>query len=626
MVQAWASLYVGAFLKAVGGQDVFLSSRQMGIQDESLPDKWGTKGHDSWVFSIALAGHPNLCLDLPSEVKGTMLQAWECNGHEGQLFFFDAGTFKIQYAGDSSMCLDAQQGDKGQQLMLWECNDLPAQKFGYDYDSSTDSGRITLGDGVSAIATLCVELAGGSTDSGAIPQVAECSSAPAFTLKAGITIRSGANYQVCIDLAGGNAVNGADVELWECNGLINQQWVFESGSYAIKWAGDTNFCIDSGALAEGNGLFLWDCNGLEQQKWGYDSQAGTIYTLDSTNLCLDIPAGDWTMGNVAELWECNGCWNQQWAVVGPRSAALSSALATVPPGDVCPGLPSPGPAPGPAPAPITVFMPDCANAAAGWPTFNSVTDLTNDAEWSTYFTLVYGGIPQTGYPICVGAFVQIVIRGKQTTKPVQQCQDSTGQDGDLVTIGKPYNCCDPPDNLVSFIYNTKNLGNAVPENNWVEIQHVSFIQDKHSAWYYLAFGSAIWWNVGKTVVYKDHPDVSLALLGTTCKDEPGHGTPPTECELDFNKWFVEARKKGLQSIQITHHYDCGCGPTGPSSWTEGKINHNRQCQLEIIDVNGHGNAHGGCASLTYKAGWMATQDCACNDGLSYTNCAGFGLR
>lgn len=237
------------------------------------------------------------------------------------------------------------------------------------------------------------------------------------------------------------------------------------------------------------------------------------------------------------------------------------------------------------------------------------------------------------YPICSGSWMQIVTKGSQPFRNsnqkiganANQCHDSTALEGELVTIGENYNCCDPPEGLVSFIYNTKNFGVQVPENHWVEIQHVSFSQDKDAAWYYLAFGSAIWWNVGKTVVYKDHPEVSRGLLQTNCKDDPGHSTPATECEQDFDNWFVEARKRGLQSIQITEHYDCGCGPTGPSSWTGDTVNHNRRCQVEIIDVNGHGNAHGGCASKNYKAGWKATQDCACNSALPYTNCAGYGL-
>merc|ERR1711865_867044 len=125
------------------------------------------------------------------------------------------------------------------------------------------------------------------------------------------------------------------------------------------------------------------------------------------------------------------------------------------------------------------------------------------------------------------------------------------------------------------------------------------------------------WNTGKTIVFNDHPDVTAGLLGVghTCEDDAGHSSPPTECEQDFNQWFVAARLQGLDSIQITHHYDCGCGETGPSSWI-----HNRLCQTEIIDVNGKGNNHGGCASDVYRAGWAASKECNCNSGLNYANC------
>lgn len=543
------------------------------------------------------------------------------------------------------MCLDARDQQPGTQLMLWECNGQPQQTFGYiDYDSATDSGQVALGD--SSSATFCVDVAGGDVESGALLQVWECNGLPqqSFTLKKGITIRSGADYQVCLDLAGGEAQNGAEVEVWECNGLINQQWIFESGSNAIKWAGDSSYCIDSGALEEGRSLFLWECNGLTQQMWGYDE--GTIYLDDprvgGSRFCLDIPDGLFDPGTAAELWGCNGCWNQQWAVVGPSSASLAGVRATNFPDrnsssssnfttvNGCPPLPSPGPSP-PSPFSTTttppvssnVFMPDCSLAAAGWPTFKDAKELGQDAEWSSYFTNIYGEIPKSGYPICVGAFTQIPARGGQT-KPTQQCHLTQPNDGELVDTMS--DCCDPRNNVVSFIYNSKNVGLDVPANHWAEVQHRSFSQDKDAAWYYLVFGSAIWWNVGQTVVYKDHPDASLALVGTPCKDDAGHATPPTECEQDFPGWFNTARSQGLDSIQITHHYDCGCGAEGPSSWSDADGHHNRLCQTEIIDVNGHGNVHGGCASSSYKAGWAAAQVCNCNSGLEYTNCNGYGLR
>jgi len=193
-------------------------------------------------------------------------------------------------------------------------------------------------------------------------------------------------------------------------------------------------------------------------------------------------------------------------------------------------------------------------------------------------------------------------------------------DGDLVDILSV--CCDPGTSLTTYLYNSQNIGHTVPAYNWAEVQHIHFSEDHNSAWYYLTFGSAIWWNVGNTIVFKDHPDASQALLGHSCKDKKQHkSSPHTECELDFNQWFSTALQNGYDSIQITDHYDCACGATGPSSWT-----HNRLCQTEIIDIKADPNVAGGCSSTTLKAGWAASKDCNCDDSLAYANCNGYGLR
>merc|ERR1712137_193539 len=112
----------------------------------------------------------------------------------------------------------------------------------------------------------------------------------------------------------------------------------------------------------------------------------------------------------------------------------------------------------------------------------------------------------------------------------------------------------------------------------------------------------------------------MALLGHECRDDPMHKTSPaTECEKDFADWSTAAKSQGLNTIQIVEHYDCACGTQGPSSWT-----HNRICQTEIIDFYGRIDS-GGCSSANFKAGWAASRECACNPGLSYANCDGFGL-
>jgi len=262
-------------------------------------------------------------------------------------------------------------------------------------------------------------------------------------------------------------------------------------------------------------------------------------------------------------------------------------------------------------------MPQCELAAPGWPIFNTAHELQSNSEWAQYFSIVYGEIPSFGYPICVGAFTQIAVRGgQQITANPQDCVDSIVDEGTLIHAMTPW--IEPQQNLVTHIYSSRNVRHAVPANMWAEIQHLNSRVDMGEAWYFLEFGSAVWFNVGNTIVFNDHPDASEYFLSAKCSE--GHkSSPHTECERDFTQWYKEARKQKYTSIQFTNHYDCGCGVEGPSSWK-----HNRLCHTEIIDFNALCNK-GGCASGSYKAGWAAQRDCDCDSSKEYSNCKGFGL-
>lgn len=283
-------------------------------------------------------------------------------------------------------------------------------------------------------------------------------------------------------------------------------------------------------------------------------------------------------------------------------------------------VPSPAPAPSlaPAPSPSNVFMPNCSWAAPGWPIFNTMDELQLDSEWAHYFKTVYGEIPSFGYPICVGAFMQLAVRGgKNITKDPQICKDDSVEDGTLVQTMAVART-EPPLHLVTHISNSRNMRHAVPPNTWAEIQHVHSWIDMGQAWYFLEFGSAVWFNVGNTIVFNDHPDASKYFLNAECS-EPHPSTPHTECENDFHQWWPKAQEQQLTSIQFISHNDCTCGEEGPSSWS-----HKRLCPTEIIDVNSHHTIFSGCSS-NYKAGWAAQQDCDCDWSKRYSNCKGFGL-
>jgi len=285
----------------------------------------------------------------------------------------------------------------------------------------------------------------------------------------------------------------------------------------------------------------------------------------------------------------------------------------------------------------------CQYDAGGWPTFQTEEELQNHPQWSIYFIRIYGGVPSTGYPICPGAFQYLwkLSAAEAGVVEFDPFECSTGDalpGGDALTgmelnpgtyftgMSKALEGWD----VAAYIYNPNFYGVAAPANTWVEVSHIVFPGDIGAIWYYMSVGSGLWIQTGKTVVYKDHPDVVSDLLGQSCSDQANDkwGTHPTECENNFPDVYSAASSKGLNTIQITDHYDCTCGPAGESSFM-----HYRHCYTEIIALDDPNGAKKGCSRLL-RGGWEASGDCNCDEsfksaafdpvckdgGCSYANC------
>jgi len=176
--------------------------------------------------------------------------------------------------------------------------------------------------------------------------------APAPPLPRGYkTITPQDNQDLCLDAPGGNAFNGNQLWLWECNGLASQTWVVDN--FQIRYAGDENYCIDSGDMGSGAQLFLWECNGLPQQTWSYDSDAMTIYVdEDQVNTCLDYYEDDSNNGQALHILDCNGLGNQQWHLWDSDGPAPDPVPSPAPlPPSPAPTPPAPDPVPSPEPSP-----------------------------------------------------------------------------------------------------------------------------------------------------------------------------------------------------------------------------------------------------------------------------------
>jgi len=252
----------------------------------------------------------------------------------------------------------------------------------------------------------------------------------------------------------------------------------------------------------------------------------------------------------------------------------------------------------------------------GWPVFQNQNELTN-SPWSKYFQLVYGEIPTTGYPICIGNLMLIYAdQAAQSQVSLPPLMDSCPkQSGDYHKVlgWKETGFTWIYNTVLSEPYSDNKATGALPPHIWVEIMHMGYKQDGEASWMYYTPGSAIWMYLGVTKTYKDHSDASQDLLGRPCKVKKGD--LPNECELDFPLWYRAAIKRGMDTFQFLYHADASCG-SGSGNLA-----------IEVVDIHGPGrHSCSGFGGITrFRAGWEAKHRCTCDDSKDVINCQGFGM-
>jgi hypothetical protein len=119
------------------------------------------------------------------------------------------------YSHASNRCIEVvgHRGADGSPLQIWDCGKKDWQKWDFRSDGTIHS----MG--------LCMDVAWGSRDNGAVIQLAVCSGNPAqqFRLSgAGDLVNPQANK--CVDVKDQATGNGTRLQLWDCNGQDNQKW------------------------------------------------------------------------------------------------------------------------------------------------------------------------------------------------------------------------------------------------------------------------------------------------------------------------------------------------------------------------------------------------------------------
>jgi hypothetical protein len=137
---------------------------------------------------------------------------------------------------------------------------------------------------------------------------------------------------------------------------------------------------------------------------------------------------------------------------------------------------------------------------------------------------------------------------------------------------------------------------AAQDNAWVEVIHHKETHESWASWNYIMKGSGVWVNVGKTVVYQQHVDCALDILGVNV--DPDYDT--------FEEICAAAREKQYDSIQFLSHADQECG--------------NGAAELVLL----HGTGTYACQGLgedDIRVGWTHDRPCKCNDDEPTLNCS-----
>jgi glucosylceramidase len=114
----------------------------------------------------------------------------------------------------------------------------------------------------------------------------------------------------CLDVTGGSTADGTLPQMWTCYaGSANQTWTVSSDG-TVRALGK---CLDvqNNGTADGAVVHLWTCYpGLASQTWTVT--AGRDLMNAGANKCLDITNNNQTDGAKLQLWSCTGAANQKW--------------------------------------------------------------------------------------------------------------------------------------------------------------------------------------------------------------------------------------------------------------------------------------------------------------------------
>lgn len=193
-----------------------------------------------------------------------------------------------------------------------------------------------------------------------------------------------------------------------------------------------------------------------------------------------------------------------------------------------------------------------------FPTFHSWKALKQDPMWLGYLQAVYRDtLKETSlFPIDTSSlmFYYPALLDPSFVEAMNFSTSKCNQENELCPSSLWHFA--PTDKWVRYIYQGKycvRFPNGIPNHTKIEVLHRCCDAKRIGFWFYLAVGSGLYYDVGKSLVVQDHKDAWIKLFGSVTK-------PPSNLVELNHEIYVRARSIGYDSIQYIYQ------PLGNERW------------------------------------------------------------
>ncbi|WIX98494.1 RICIN domain-containing protein [Amycolatopsis mongoliensis] len=121
---------------------------------------------------------------------------------------------------------------------------------------------------------------------------------------------------LAVDVAGSSSDSGAAVIQWPINNGQNQEWTLVGksyGSWLVNYRTGKCLSVSGASTSAGAPLVQYPCGDVAHEEWALEPvNSGTAYVLRNANShqVIDVPGGTGNWGTQLEQWPSNGNPNQ----------------------------------------------------------------------------------------------------------------------------------------------------------------------------------------------------------------------------------------------------------------------------------------------------------------------------